>query len=392
MFPNRLIAGADLICFSHLRWDFVYQRPQHLMSRFARDRRVFFIEEPVEHAGEPGWVFTTVEENLIRCVPKLPDSIPEEHRIGALQFLVNILADKYECHEAIQWFYTPMMLDWSVGLSPVATIYDCMDELSKFRFAPGGIVELERRLFDKADMVFTGGHSLYKAKKEQHGSVHEFPSSIDGPHFRRALFERDELPEQVEMAHPRIGYAGVIDERIDLEMIAGAADLRPEWNFIMLGPVVKIDPDALPQRPNIHYLGMKDYKDLPRYFAGWDVGMMPFALNESTEFISPTKTPEYLAAGLPVVSTAITDVVRPYGELGLVEIASDAQDFVDSVDRAIRSDKVERLRSADIFLSERSWDHTYRAMNKLIQSLAKKPRNLEPTANVGQRPSFSYAA
>jgi UDP-galactopyranose mutase len=249
-----------------------------------------------------------------------------------------------------------------------------MDELSKFRFAPGGIVDSERQLFGKADLVFTGGHSLYKAKMEQHAAVHEFPSSIDAAHFRRALFEHDELPDQSTMTHPRLGYAGVIDERIDLDLVAAAADLRPDWNFVMLGPVVKIDPESLPQRSNIYYLGMKDYQDLPLYFAGWDVGMMPFALNESTEFISPTKTPEYLAAGLPVVSTAIPDVVRPYGDLGLVEIASDARDFVASVERALASDKVERLRKSDIYLADRSWDLTYKAMNKLLNALAKKPK------------------
>lgn len=392
IFPTRSIAGADILCFSHLRWDFVYQRPQHLMSRFARARRVFFIEEPVAYDGEPGWVFSTVEENVVRCVPKLPELIPDEHRLGAIQFLVNSLADKYDCHECVEWFYTPMMLDWAAGLSPIATIYDCMDELSKFRFAPGGIVDVERRLFGRADLVFTGGHSLYKAKKEQHDAVHEFPSSIDASHFRQALFEQDELPEQSGLTHPRIGYAGVIDERIDLDLVAASADLRPDWSFVMLGPVVKIDPDELPQRLNIHYLGMKDYKDLPRYFAGWDVGMMPFAQNESTEFISPTKTPEYLAAGLPVVSTPITDVVRPYGELGLVEIASDAKDFVDSVERALANDKVERLRRADIFLSERSWDGTYKAMNKLINSLAKAPRYIEESSATNKQPSLGYAA
>ena len=392
IFPTRSITGADILCFSHLRWDFVYQRPQHLMSRFGRSRRVFFIEEPIMHDGEPGWVFSTVEENVIRCVPKLPESTLEQHRDGAMQFLVNSLADKYECHECVEWFYTPMMLEWAVGLAPVATVYDCMDELSKFRFAPGGIVDLERQLFQKADLVFTGGHSLYKAKREQHSAVHEFPSSIDAAHFRRALFEHEELPEQSGMERPRIGYAGVIDERIDLDLVAAAAELRPDWNFIMLGPVVKIDPETLPRRSNIHYLGMKDYKDLPRYFAGWDVGMMPFALNESTEFISPTKTPEYLAAGLPVVSTPITDVVRPYGELGLVEIAADAREFAERATRALESDKVERLRKADIFLADRSWDGTYRAMNKLINSLGKKAKFHDRTSSSGTRPGISIAA
>lgn len=385
-------SSADLVCFSHLRWDFVYQRPQHLMSRFARQRRVFFVEEPVAHDGEPGWVFSTVEENVIRCIPKLPHGLEKHNETGAMQYLVNTLADKWDCHDCIEWFYTPMMIDWAVGLSPVATVYDCMDELSKFKFAPGGIVDLERRLFAKADLVFTGGHSLYTAKKQQHRAVHEFPSSIDAAHFRQALFEPVEPLDQAILKRPRIGYAGVIDERIDLDLVADAADLRPDWSFVMLGPVVKIDPESLPQRPNIHYLGMKDYKELPRYFAGWDVGMMPFALNDSTEFISPTKTPEYLAAGLPVVSTAITDVVRPYGEMGLVEIAGDAADFVAATERARAADKIERIRKVDIFLSERSWDRTQKAMNKLINAVANKNVDMEQAAAAGTSQRLSYAA
>ena len=365
------IGKADVLCFSHLRWDFVYQRPQHLMSRFARKRRVFYIEEPVQHDGDASWLFTQVEENILRCVPKLPDPAGAD-AAELMRGLVASLIEKNGIQRSIHWFYTPMMTGWSMG-QPMVTVYDCMDELSKFRFAPGGIVDLERQLFGKADLVFTGGHSLYEAKRNQHRSVHEFPSSIDASHFRQALFDHEEMEDQREFARPRLGYAGVIDERIDLDLIAAAADLRPEWSFIMLGPVVKIEEAVLPQRPNIHYLGMKDYADLPRYFAGWDVGMMPFALNESTEFISPTKTPEYLAAGLPVVSTPIKDVVCPYGEKGLVEIASSPEDFVEAAHRAMASDKVERLRQVDLFLADRSWDRTSREMDSLINAVARKP-------------------
>lgn len=361
----------DLVCFSHLRWDFVYQRPQHLMSRFGKQRRVFFVEEPILHDGPPSWLFSVVEEGVVRCVPKLPENSDRTSDSDMIRALMENLAERWQCRECVQWFYTPMMLDWASGLEPAATIYDCMDELSKFNFAPPELVEQEHRLFKKADLVFTGGHSLYEAKKLQHRAVHEFPSSIDASHFRQALFAGDIQPEQTELTRPRIGYAGVIDERIDLSLLAGMADLRLDWNFIMLGPIVKIDPESLPQRTNIHYLGMKDYKDLPSYFAGWDLGIMPFALNESTEFISPTKTPEYLAAGLPVVSTAITDVVRPYGDLGLVEIASNSGEFVAAAERAMAQDKVERLLTVDAFLADRSWDYTARQMNRLIDRAVK---------------------
>ena len=369
---KNLSSSIDLLCFSHLRWDFVYQRPQHLMSRFAKERRVFFIEEPMDHDGDPKWRFSEEQGHLIRCVPLLPASRDRADDNEVVRGMVGSLAEDWGCRECIAWFYTPMMLELGSDLKPVATVYDCMDELSKFKFAPGGITQLEERLFKKADLVFTGGRSLYQAKTKQHSSVHEFPSSIDAAHFRQALDFNGEMPDQENIPHPRIGYAGVIDERIDLDLIAQAAEMRPDWSFVMVGPVVKIDPAALPQRDNIHYLGGKDYKDLPAYFAGWDVGMMPFALNESTEFISPTKTPEYLSAGLPVVSTPITDVVTPYGELGLVQIAVSPSDFIDSIVFAMSEDRENRIAAANEFLGDRSWDRTFREMEELIEGVISK--------------------
>lgn len=373
----NLRSNIDLLCFSHLRWDFVYQRPQHLMSRFARDRRVLFIEEPMDHDGEAKWRFSEEGGHLVRCIPMLPGDRNRADDNEVIRGLIDTLAEDWGCRECVAWFYTPMMLEWAADLSPVATVYDCMDELSKFRFAPSGITQLEEKLFKKADLVFTGGHSLYMAKTAQHPSVHEFPSSIDAAHFRQALSTDVEMPDQEAIPHPRIGYAGVIDERIDLELIAQAADLRPDWSFIMLGPVVKIDGATLPRRANIHYLGGKDYKDLPAYFSGWDVGMMPFAMNESTEFISPTKTPEYLSAGLPVVSTPITDVVTPYGELGLVQIAVSASDLIDSIVFAMSEDREKRLAAVDEFLADRSWDRTFGEMDELIQEVTRRKTTSE---------------
>ena len=374
----------DLLCFSHLRWDFVYQRPQHLMSRFSKDRRVFFIEEPVTHDGEMSWLYSRVDGNVIRCVPRLsPDDAGDPN---TMRKLVDSLAADWEAHNAVTWFYTPLMLDWAAGLEPSAVVYDCMDELSKFRFASPRLVEKEEELLRRADIVFTGGHSLYMAKCDRHRAVYEFPSSIDAEHLRTARTFDAEMPDQAELPRLRIGYAGVIDERIDLGLVAEAARSRPEWSFIMLGPVVKIDDASLPRAGNIHYLGMKDYAELPKYFAGWDVGMMPFALNEATEFISPTKTPEYLAAGLPVVSTPIADVVRPYGEMGLVQIAGSAEDFIDSIFFAASGNRERRLAEADKFLANRSWDKTFRAMDDLIEAaVTRKTGGPRPAAAVLSR-------
>jgi UDP-galactopyranose mutase len=276
------------------------------------------------------------------------------------------LAD-YSITNYINWFYTPMMLDWAEGLDPKATVYDCMDQLSAFRGAPPELVEKEKKLFERADVVFTGGQSLYEAKREQHPNVHAFPSSIDAPHFGKARVVSDEFPPQANIPHPRIGFVGVIDERMDIPMVAKAAELRPDWQFVMVGPVVKIDEADLPRPQNIHYLGQQGYDDLPTILAGWDVAVMPFALNESTRYISPTKTPEYLAAGLPVVSTAIKDVVTPYGDLDLVRIVSTPEEFVTAIENAMREDPQDRRIRADAYLSNFSWDKTFEGMRDLIQ-------------------------
>jgi UDP-galactopyranose mutase len=268
-----------------------------------------------------------------------------------------------------------MAMDFAAHLQPLATVFDCMDELSAFKFAPPELLENERKLLEKADVVFTGGHSLYEAKRDRHVRVFAFPSSIDVAHFRKARHIAEEPSDQTEIPFPRFGFCGVIDERMDGELLGEMADLRPTWQFVMIGPVVKISEEDLPKRSNIYYLGGKDYKELPAYLAGWDVALMPFAMNESTRFISPTKTPEYLAAGKPVVSTPIRDVMQPYGEKDLVEIASTAQEFVSAGEIILQADKTEWLERVDEFLAEMSWDKTWAEMAQLIsETIAEKSK------------------
>ncbi len=375
-----LAPKPDLVCLSHLRWDFVYQRPQHLMSRFARDRRVFFFEEPTFEEG-PARLDVTERPGGVRvAVPRLPHGLPPEEVEAAQRDLIQRMLADHGVAEYVLWYYTPMALGFSDGLAPAAVVYDCMDELSLFRGAPPALLERERRLLEIADLVFTGGQSLYEAKRERHPSVHAFPSSIDAEHFGRARRPAPEPADQAAIPRPRLGYFGVIDERIDLDLLAAAADARPDWQWVMVGPVVKIDPEALPRRSNLHYLGMKSYDELPSYLAGWDAALMPFARNESTRFISPTKTPEYLAGGRPVVSTPIRDVVRPYGELALVEIAEDPQAFVAAAERSMRRfgegspEREEWLRRVDEFLARGSWSRTFRHMSDLIDGAVLRRR------------------
>jgi UDP-galactopyranose mutase len=339
------------------------------MNRLAADRRVFFVEEPFFDADKPFMEMTPKSKNLVVCRPHLADGTGSAEAMQIISGQISDMAREYQCKRHIAWFYTPMMFEMAADLDPAVTVFDCMDELSAFKNAPAELIDRERRLMEKADVVFTGGQSLFEAKRSRHANVHAFPSSVDVKHFNRALEISDDVPDQVVIPRPRIGYAGVIDERLDIELLAAIADIRSDWHFVMLGPVVKISEDDLPRRPNIHYLGMKAYGDLPAYLAGWDVAMMPFARNESTKYISPTKTPEYLSAGLPVVSTAITDVVRPYGENGLVRIAATPDEFVAAITHALEEDREDRLSRVNEFLREISWDKTFAEMSSLIREV-----------------------
>jgi len=269
----------------------------------------------------------------------------------------------------IAWYYAPMMLTFSRGIDADLVVFDAMDELSKFKFAPVKLLELEQELIDKADIVFTGGSSLFEAKKDRHPNVHCFPSSVDRTHFAKARARQFDPADQEDLPKPRLGFYGVIDERFDIELLDKVAAMRPDWQFVMVGPVVKISEEDLPRRHNIHYLGGKTYAQLPSYLSGWDVALMPFAMNESTQFISPTKTPEYLAGGKPVVSSPIKDVVRHYGHLEGVQIASAPEEFIAACEAALElSRKPESgwLAEADLLLSATSWDTTQARMAGLI--------------------------
>jgi glycosyltransferase involved in cell wall biosynthesis len=358
---NEFLGGMpDIVCMSHLRWDFVFQRPQHLLTRFAQHSNLYYFEEPMFYDGaEPRLDLTTREGgNINIVVAHLPNGLtPQESDELQIKLLNQFIAER-NLDRFIFWYYTPMALEITRHLNPVLTVFDCMDELSAFKGAPPRLRELEAEMFRKADLVFTGGQSIYEVKKDHHPEVYAFPSSID----------------KANIPHPRFGFYGVVDERFDIELLRSLAALRPDWHFVIIGPVVKIDPAVLPKAENIHYLGGKNYKELPVYLSGWDVALLPFALNESTKFISPTKTPEYLAGGKPVVSTSITDVIRPYGELGLVHIADTPEDFAAAIEKALaqREDPEWKTKTEE-FLSGISWDITWQNMVCLMQiSYAEK--------------------
>jgi UDP-galactopyranose mutase len=337
------------------------------MTRFAQTRKVVFWEEPMPApAGSPPSLASKVcpDSGVIVATPQLPEGMDGEARDAALKGLLDAMLSGNQ-GTLLRWYYTPMMLSFSRHLQAACTVYDCMDELANFKFAPPELTILERELFDAADVVFTGGYSLWEAKRDRHPNVHPFPSSVDRAHFAKARVVREEPADQANLPWPRLGFYGVIDERMDLDLLAALADARPEWSLVMLGPVVKIDPEHLPKRPNLHYLGGKSYDELPRYLGGWNVALMPFAINESTRFISPTKTPEYLSGGRPVVSTPIVDVVRHYGDLEAVKVADDAQSFIEACDKALALSRLKGdwLKTVDSKLATLSWDETFTRMN-----------------------------
>lgn len=356
----------SLIVFSHLRWNFVYQQPQHLMSRLATRWPVVFVEEPL--TGRPANQLERLEPapGVQVWRPHVTGEAPgfhDDHLPALRQLLTEALRDA-RLQDYWAWYYTPMAVPLGAELSPRGTVYDCMDELTLFRNAPRQLVQRENMLLRQADLVFTGGPSLYNAKKHRHPAVHCFPSSVDAGHFRQAAADH---PLQAGLGHPRLGYCGVIDERIDLGLIDALATRHPQWQIVMVGPVVKIDPASLPRHPNIHWLGQQSYQDLPAFITGWDVCLMPFALNEATRYISPTKMLEYMACGRPSVSTSIRDVVEPYGHL--VSIADGPDAFVAACEAILARDASARQAHADelaIAIALTSWDRTAQRMAALI--------------------------
>jgi UDP-galactopyranose mutase len=342
------------------------------MQRFTHNRRVFFWEEhiPTDHHLPYLEFHAFAETDVVAVRPRVPRAWQGRRLHAALSRLLDQLLLLHRATRPVLWFYTPLMFPIAQHIDAAAVVYDCMDELSAFRFAPPELRDCEALLMRHADVVFTGGYSIYEAKRHQHGNIHPFPSSVDVMHFGAARKTLASPSSQPRPPQPVLGYYGVIDERIDLVLIARLAAARPAWSIIMVGPVVKIDPASLPQATNIHYPGAKDYAELPACLAGWDVALMPFAINEATRFISPTKTPEYLAAGRPVVSTPVPDVVRHYADIEGVLIADTADAFVAACEQALAlsTNRDAWLPSVDALLAGTSWDKTFLHMSSLVDA------------------------
>ena len=371
-----------LIVLSHLRWDFVFQRPQHLLTRASQYFDVVFVEEPLFEGNWPTSRELQRGNNVKVVQPLLPPGTGPSQTLMHQGDVVEALARTARGRQIYVWYYTPMAMAFGHRIDADLVIFDKMDELSAFAFASSELRAFESALLERADVVFTGGASLHAAAAHRHNNIHCFPSSIDTAHFASARAKASADPvDQAHLTEPRLGYFGVIDERLDLDLVAAMARLRPNWQIVMVGPVAKIDPATLPKARNLHWLGPKAYAELPLYMAHWDMGWMPFALNDATRFISPTKTPEFLAAGLPLLSTPIHDVVEPYGRLGLVEIATHADALAAAGDALLDAEQVPaskaaRLARVDRQLATGCWDKTWAAMYAQIRRAATTPATI----------------
>jgi glycosyltransferase involved in cell wall biosynthesis len=339
-------------------------------------------EEPVfEDTKTATLARSETPEGVRVLTPMLPHGTNDQEAVAIQRELLDAYFSEQSIDNFIAWYYTPMALRFSDHLAPEVTVYDCMDELSAFQGAPPELIAQEQRLYERANVVFAGGASLYASKKTQHSNVHLFPSSIDRRHFAAAREKQQDPADQSSIGRPRIGFFGVLDERLDRDLLRQVAEQHPEWHFVMIGPVVKIADSDLPRAANIHYLGQKSYAELPQYLANWDVAMLPFARNAATRYISPTKTPEYLAAGKPVVSTPIRDVVKPYGEMGLVRIGENAQEFGDAIQQSLSDRREGWLERVDDFLANTSWDKTFEGMWKeTLRAMSLSPVSSAPYA------------
>ena len=394
---REITRDHPLIVQSHLRWDFVWQRPQQLLSRLARTAPVLFVEEPIhlDDASANRLELTMPSANLIRAVPRLRGDLRGNYdaSIAVVRDMVKEeLANGGRLDglfgNAVQWFYTPMPAPAMLGaFNETGVVYDCMDELSQFRHAPPDLTKRERQLLSNADVVFTGGYKLFKSKSAYHSNVHFFGCGVDVSRFGSARQPSTTVPADAQFDTPVAGYFGVIDERLDYDLIRALAERHPECTVVMVGPVVKVDPAELPQAPNIHWLGQRSYDELPRYVKAFDVCLMPFALNEATEYINPTKTLEYMAAGKPIVSTAVADVVRNFTPI--VKVARNADEFVTSVVESMHGGDV-KLIADGIRMAERSSSEAIIShMRNIIAQAVDEPEILDTISTT--RPFASAA-
>ncbi|HYG36929.1 MAG TPA: glycosyltransferase [Clostridia bacterium] len=377
-----LDASFPVIVHCHLCWDWVWQRPQQFISRLSQRHKVLFVETiaPDPELAAPMARYRKMEKhpNITRLTLQFPawrwmdgEYVDSERRRLVQEFVTGPMAGHFD--HPVQWFYDPMAVPAFAGhMGEILTVYDCMDELSKFKGAPEELVDRELQLLERADLVFTGGRKLFEAKSQFHDNCHFYGCGVDGEHFGKARLAQTAVPDDLaRLPKPVLGFFGVIDERMDYDLVARLADANSDWSVAIVGPVTKVDPHSLPQRANLHWMGQRSYDELPAICKGFDVCMMPFALNEATEYINPTKALEYMATGREIVSTAVPDVVRNFGSV--VKIAKDPEEFVLLCQRAIEEPDTAAIGRGLKMADENSWDSIVNQLeNHMAETLKTK--------------------
>jgi len=385
---NGFSENYPIIVHSHLCWDLVWQRPQQFISRLSEQHEILFVETigPDPTLAAP-LARSRVAENypnvtLLRL--QFPswrwgdgDYVDSQRRHIVREFLDGPLAGRFE--SPVQWFYDPMTVKAFAGrMGEILTVYDCMDELSKFATAPPEIIERELELLERADVVFTGGRRLFDAKSKFHDNCHFYGCGVDWEHFGLALDKDTKVPiEMASLKKPVLGYFGVVDERMDYELLARLADANPDRSVAMIGPVLKVDEQTLPRRKNLHFLGQQAYSDLPAFCKGFDVCIMPFAMNEATQFINPTKALEYMATGRPIISTAVPDVVRNFGSV--VKIASTTEDFISLCRQETTQPDKQAIYDGLTMARENSWDSIVAKLEEHVSEAMREAIKTEET-------------
>ena len=363
--------AKDIVCFSHIRWSDAWRRPQHLLSRFARNRRVYFIEEPIAGEGPVRLEVQNKSDHLTIVIPHVSKLEDAHDREVTVRRLIDELLQEHYFEDYLCWYFTPNAIGYSRHLSPSGVVYDCIDGLTENADVDPQLKQREEELLTKCNLVITSGPGLYDAKRKKHSRVHCFASGVDSDHFRKARIHHPEPFDQKIIPSPRIGFMGTLDNRVNFDLIRSVAKLRPQWHFVLVGKLRGIKESAIPAAPNIHYLGAKTYAELPHYLSGWDATILPYKHSEETRFLNPTKTLEYLSAGKPVVATSLRDVVRPFGKRGLVYIADTPFDFVRAVEKALMlSVNGKEWRSqVDSYLAQTSWEKTFNRIEELVKQV-----------------------
>ena len=379
-----------IIVHSHLAWDWVWQRPQQFHSRLAKTHPILFVEGPTasDQLTAPRVTLREVSDypNIVVLQMQMPASrfwsdgswVDAERRRLVQSVLEGPLGRKFV--NPVQWFYDPMAATAFAGrMDEIAIVYDCMDELSQFKGAPAELVRRERELLAAADVVFAGGPKMAKSKRRLNPNCYSFGCGVDIKHFGKARRATTKVPREIAaMSGAVLGYIGVVDERIDYDLLAKLADYNRDWNLAIVGPWTKIDPADFPVRRNLHFLGNRDYGELPAYAKGFDICLMPFAKNAATEYINPTKALEYMATGRPIISTDIEDVVLQFSDV--VSIATQHDEFIAACEEGVARPDSRRIQAGMKMARNNSWESIVAQLEKHVEDVLNLKRNVTTTA------------